>query len=87
MADRDEVVSDEVIAKLWPEPDTRPEWAKRCSRCGLIYTTALHKFECPESKEPAPKLDPEPFDPFHRFLPRPEFSQNPADYGIEEPHE
>lgn len=49
MTERDEVVSSEVIAKLWPEPDTRPEWAKRCSRCGLIYTTALHhKFECPE---------------------------------------
>jgi hypothetical protein len=48
MADRDEVVSDEVIAKLWPEPDTRPKWAKTCSRCGLIYTTALHKFDCPD---------------------------------------
>lgn len=60
-----------------------------------------------ESKEPDPKLDPEPWigageirhscaqhldpesgDPSYcRFEPRPEFSQNPADYRIEVPHD
>jgi hypothetical protein len=36
----------------------------------------------------AQHLDPEGGDPSYcRFAPRPEFSQNPADYGIEAPHD
>jgi hypothetical protein len=50
MSTTDETVSDEVIAGLWPEPETRPAWAKRCHRCRLIYTSSRHDFECPEMR-------------------------------------
>jgi hypothetical protein len=48
MSNEDETVPEAVIAKLWPELETRPAWAKRCRHCGLIYTSGRHDSECPE---------------------------------------
>ncbi len=51
-AKQDEDVSAEVITDLWPDPETRPKSAKRCRRCGLIYTNGAHYFDYPERKAP-----------------------------------